>query len=150
MFRYLRVDIEPESAVNVFLRGRHFSQPALVLLHRLCLVRKNNLRGDHNREVDDDEFPQYSGEGGVGQVFQTNERIEEPADFQVLIEFVLDVYVRYLASRALVKDRGFWRPVRDTIIPERIERPLDFEEEVIPRHSRERHAGRLKRRFYSG
>ena len=46
----LRIDIQPEAAVHVLLRGCHFSQPALVLLDRLCLVRKDNLRVDHDGE----------------------------------------------------------------------------------------------------
>jgi hypothetical protein len=150
MFCHLRIDIQSESAVDIFLRRRHFSQPALVLLHGLCLVRENNLCGDYNWEVDDDKFPQHTRKCRIGQVLQTDERIQQTPDFQVVIKLVLDVDVRYLASRAFVENRGFRTSIGRPVVSEGMERSLDFEEEIIARHSRQRHAGRLKCCFYSG
>src|SRR5260370_32510839 len=66
------------------------------------------------------------------------------------MEFVRDVDVHYLVSGALVSNRRSRTSIRNPIVPERMERSLDFEEELISRHSRECHAGRLKRCFYSG
>src|SRR5271167_3800268 len=40
MFRHLGVHVEPEPSMDVLLCRCHFAQPALVLLHRLCLIGK--------------------------------------------------------------------------------------------------------------
>ena len=53
------------------------------------------------------------GKVASGRSFRLMNEYSRPADLHVLIEFVLDVYVRYLASRAFVEDRRFRASIGD-------------------------------------
>src|SRR5713226_10067534 len=98
MFGNLRVYIDAKATMHVLLCSEHLSEPALVLLHCLYLVRKDHLCVYNKRKIHHDEFTKDSRECRIGEVFQSNPGIEESPDLEVIVEFVLDVHVRHLAS----------------------------------------------------
>ena len=151
MLRHLSVYVDPEPAVDILLCRHHFAQAALVLLHRLGLIGKNNFRIDDDREVHHHQLPQHSREGGVGKVFQADPRVEQPADLEMLIQFVLDVDVRHLASRTLIH-QAILSEERNGIVSftERIEGPLDLQEDVVLGQPLDPHARGLQCGLNSG
>src|SRR6266436_2215620 len=104
VLRHLSVDVNAKTPVKILLSGEHLSQAALVLFDRLALVGEDDFRIDHDGKVYDHEFTEDARERGIGQVLQTDPGIEQASDFQVVVLFILDVYVGYLASGALIPE----------------------------------------------
>src|SRR5712692_3298283 len=104
MFGNLRVYIDAKATMHVLLCSKHLSEPALVLLHCLYLVREDHLRVHNQGKIHHDEFTKDPGECRIWQIFQTNPGVEESADFEVIVEFVLDIHVGHLGSSALIPE----------------------------------------------
>ena len=150
MLRHLGIHIEPEPSVDVLLCRRHFAQPALVLLHRFCLIGKYNFGVDDDREVHHHQLPQHPREGGVGKVFQANERVQQPADLEVFIEFVLNIDAGHLTSCALVHQRFCRRKERPFVVHQRIEGSFNLQENIVLRQPLDLHARGLQCGLNSG
>src|SRR5664279_917333 len=78
MLRYLGIHIEPEPSMDVLLCRRHFAQPALVLLHRLCLIGKDNFGVDDDRKVHHHQLAQHSWKVASGRSFRLMNEYSSP------------------------------------------------------------------------
>src|SRR5579871_892764 len=143
----LRLDVDLETAVDVYLRRLHTKKPAFVRAHDLALIGNRDLCADHQRKLLADQFSRDARKGRVRHFLHADPGVEEPADFQVVILFVLDVYIRDLSPRALVREALFIRP---QIARKRIQRPLDFEEHLLMGHPAWLHTRRFERGLDSG
>jgi hypothetical protein len=150
MLRDLGIHIEAEAAVNVFLCRRHLTQAALVLLYGLCLIGQHDFRVKDDGKIHHHDLAQHAWEGGVGQVFQANERVQQATDLEVIIELVFDVDISHLTARTLVNEGRLRPTIWQDIVRQRIECSLNLKEEVVMGHAFDLRAGRLECCFHTG
>ena len=113
--RHGRIHIDHATAPRVDLRCLHLFHPAFEAGNNFCLIRDRHLGIDHDREIENHQFPQNAGECAVRQVLHADEGVQESAHLYVALLLVLDAGVDDLLSGAPIVDREFAAPVTPPI-----------------------------------
>ena len=146
-FRNPRIDVDLEPALGVALRGRHAPQPSLEMLEPLRLVRNADLGVDHQGKVEPEQLAKDTREGGVREILQRQERVQQPTDLDVGLLIVLNMSIGCLLPGAPVIDRQFRPTICDVIAEERIHCPLQLQKHLFIRQPPNGHAGAIEGLF---
>ena len=117
------------------------------MLEPLRLVRDADLGIDHQREVEPKQLAKDAREGGVGEILQRQERVQQPTDLDVGLLIVLDMGVGCLLPRAPVIDRQLRPAICDVIAEERIHCPLQLQKHFFIGQPPNCHAGAIESLF---
>ena len=140
----LRLDIDFEAAMNVSLRRLHAEKPPFIRAHDPALIRNRDFRANDKRKLLPDQFAGDTGECGVRHFLDADPGVEQTADFQIVVLFVLDIDIRDLCPCAFVSEPLTIRP---PITQKRIHRPLDLEKHFLVGHAPRLHPSRFERRL---
>src|SRR5580700_12332512 len=99
-----------EIAMDISLCCLHTKKAPLIRAHDLALIRDRDFRADDKRKLMPDQLTGDTGECRIRHFLATDPGVEKTADFQVVVLFVLDVYVRDLLPCALVSKSLFIGP----------------------------------------
>src|SRR5664279_2353073 len=97
--------------MRVPLRGLHLLEAPLILLDHRRLVRNHDVGVDRNRKVEAHKIAQYPRKGGIGQILQSDERVQKTTDSDVRLFLVLNVCIDDLLPCAAMLERGL-RPAK--------------------------------------
>src|SRR5450432_1983787 len=116
--------------MRVPLRGLHLLETPLILLDHRRLVRNHDVRVDRNGKVESHKIAQDPRKSGVGQILQSDERVQEPTDSDVRLFLVLNVCIDDLLPCAAMLERGLRPAQGDSVEYQRIQRTLHLKEDL--------------------
>ena len=129
--RNLSLDIHAKAAVDVSLGGHHLPLTPFVLADDFRLVRNHDLGIHDDREIQGKKLSKKSGIGGIRRLLQADKRVQQAADFQILIRLRFDADVRQPASDALVLVPVVIPAIRKSAAIQRVQRCLDQKEQFV-------------------
>src|SRR5471030_681502 len=132
--------------MRVPLRGLHLLEAPLVLLDHRRLVWNHDVGVDRNGKVEAHKIAQDPRKSCIGQILQSDERVQKPTESDVRLFLVLDVCIDDLLPCAATLERGLRPAQGDSVEYQRIQRTLHLKEDLCvgqPPHSHSRGSQRL-------
>ena len=111
----LGLDIDPEAAMRVSLRGLHLAQPALVGLQDFGLIGDRQLGIHNDRKIKSGQVSQDSRKGCIRQLLQADKRVQNAVNVEISVSLIHDAYIGDLLAGAAVLKlllSSVWAPVR--------------------------------------
>ena len=149
-FRHLGFNIHPKPTIDILLCGHHLPLTPFVLPDDLGLVRDHDFRVDDDWKIQRKEFSKQTRIGRIRWFLQTDKRVEQAADFHIVIRLRFDAHARQPVADAFVLFQSAIPSIASHHGIQRIHGALDEKEEPIVIEPPNMHFRRSERCFDTG